>query len=359
MKHVKLPGSRVVKTGVSIFVTAWICVLLDWPPVFAVITAIVTIEPTVSDSIKKGIVRFPASAIGSAYAVFFISLFGNSPLTYTLAAVFTIVTCFKFKLHAGLLVATLTAVAMVEVIHSNFLISFFIRLGTTTTGLVVSTVVNMFVLPPDYTKEIARKIKALRKKTGIAVEKVFAEILADNRNNLQETEVELINQLVINGRQIETLIRFQSEETRYHPLVGTEKEQFQIAQDHLVQLQLILYHVDNLIYTPLNDLSWTSEERTLIMRAVSSLAYSLQNKTNYTPAKHQQQLKALTEIFWEDNEEITKTNKKHPTNFPPELIILYELVTIYNLVEKYYNKPQQEPDAFRAGAEKLKSEEPN
>src|SRR5699024_8016585 len=89
MKLFKLAGSRIVKTCVSIFITAWICILLDWPPVFAVITAIVTIEPTVSDSIKKGIVRFPASAIGSAYAVLFISLFGNSPLTYTLAAVFT------------------------------------------------------------------------------------------------------------------------------------------------------------------------------------------------------------------------------------------------------------------------------
>ncbi|MDY0393390.1 aromatic acid exporter family protein [Virgibacillus halophilus] len=74
---------------------------------------------------KKGIIRFPASAIGSAYAVIFISLFGSTPLTYMLAAVLTIATCFKLKLHAGLLVATLTAVAMVEVIHSNYFLAFF------------------------------------------------------------------------------------------------------------------------------------------------------------------------------------------------------------------------------------------
>ncbi|HLR40472.1 MAG TPA: aromatic acid exporter family protein, partial [Virgibacillus sp.] len=170
-------GGRVVKTGVAIFLTAWICELLHWPPVFAVITAIVTIEPTVSDSIKKGVIRFPASAIGSAYAVFFISLFGNSPITYTLAAVFTIATCFKLKLHAGLLVATLTSVAMVEVIHGNYLVSFFIRLGTTTTGLLVSTLVNMFILPPDYTKEIVKNVQTIGKKTGITIAKVFRDIL--------------------------------------------------------------------------------------------------------------------------------------------------------------------------------------
>ncbi|MFB4169899.1 aromatic acid exporter family protein [Virgibacillus sp. JSM 102003] len=339
MKHFNFPGSRVVKTGVAIFITAWICVLLEWPPVFAVITAIVTIEPTVSDSIKKGLIRFPASAIGSAYAVLFISIFGNSPLTYSLAAVFTIATCFKFKLHAGLLVATLTAVAMVEVIHSNYLISFFIRLGTTTTGLIVSTAVNMFVLPPDYTKDIIQKIQQIRKKTGVVIEEVFRDILEEKDKEIETIDQKQVDQLDKTIHQTETLIRFQREETKYHPLVGTEKAQFQSAQDHLFRLRLIHYHIDNLINTPLKTISWSKEERTDILKAVSELSYSLQNKTNYTSAKHHKQLKQLTEIFWDDNEEITKNSDSHPTTFPPELIILYELVSIYNLVERYYKKP--------------------
>src|SRR5690625_4862712 len=88
-------------------------------------------------------VRFPASAIGSFYAVLFIALFGNSPITYTLAASLTIITCFRLRLHAGLLVATITAVAMIEVVYDNYFMSFLIRLGTTTIGIVVSTLVNM------------------------------------------------------------------------------------------------------------------------------------------------------------------------------------------------------------------------
>lgn len=340
MKHFNFPGSRVVKTGVAIFITAWICVLLEWPPVFAVITAIVTIEPTVSDSIRKGIIRFPASAIGSAYAVFFISIFGNSPLTYSLAAMFTIATCFKFKLHSGLLVATLTAVAMVEVIYSNYLISFFVRLGTTTTGLIVSTAVNMFVLPPDYTKDIIQKIQEIRKRTGAVIEAVFRDVLEEKDNEIETTDQEQVDQLEKAIHQTETLIRFQKEETKYHPLVGTEKVQFQSAQNHLFRLRLIHYHIDNLINTPLKTISWSREERTIILKAISELSYSLQNKANYTSAKHHKQLKQLTEIFWDDNEEITKNNDVHPTTFPPELIILYELVSIYNLVEKYYKKPQ-------------------
>ncbi|WP_163970477.1 aromatic acid exporter family protein [Oceanobacillus halotolerans] len=337
MKLFHIAGSRVVKTAVAIFVTAWLCELLNWPPVFAVITAIVTLEPTVSDSIKKGLVRFPASAIGSAYAVLFIALFGDSPLTYTLAAVFTIVTCYRLKLHAGLLVATLTAVAMVEVIHSNYFISFVIRLGTTTIGLIVSSVVNMFILPPDYTENIVKNIQRIGKRTGITIQKVFRDILEDKPEE-NNAERKLMDQLDRKIHQTETLIRFQREESKYHPLAGHEKSKFQHAQEQLRRLRLIQYHLDNLVNTPLKTNTWTSEEKSLILHAVTELAQGMQQQSYYNPAKHQQQLKQLTELFWEDNEEITKKNDVHPTTFPPELIILYELLSIYNLVTQYYRE---------------------
>lgn len=56
-------GPRTLKTAFAVFLSAMICKALGFPVVFAVITAIVTLEPTASDSIKKGMVRFPASAI--------------------------------------------------------------------------------------------------------------------------------------------------------------------------------------------------------------------------------------------------------------------------------------------------------
>ena len=157
----RLPGHRIVKTAVAVCVTAFICIWLHWPPVFAVITAIVTLEPTVKDSIQKGIIRFPASAIGSFYAVLFISLFGNTAITYTLAATLTIITCYRLNLHAGLLVATITSVAMIEVIHDNYMMAFFIRLGTTSIGLIVSTLVNMFIFPPNYQKIIEQNLQQI------------------------------------------------------------------------------------------------------------------------------------------------------------------------------------------------------
>ncbi|WP_174614207.1 aromatic acid exporter family protein [Virgibacillus ihumii] len=335
MTRFKIAGSRTVKTGLSVFVTAWICVLLDWPPVFAVITAIVTIEPTVSDSIKKGIVRFPASAIGSAYAVLFISLFGNSPLTYTLAAVMTIATCYRLRLYAGLLVATLTAVAMVEVIHSNYLISFFIRLGTTTTGLLVSTVVNLIIFPPDYTDEITRKLQQTAKQTGIVIRKVYQNILGNQ--NVTDNNVEhASDQLDTIIHSAEKLVRFQTEESKYHPLAGSDKQKFDHAEKQLIRLRLIHYHARNVIRLPSTTITWTDEERSIIFQAVDKLSDALIHKNTYNAAMHQKHLKQITEIFW-------KVDKRIPgetTNFPEEYVMLYELVSIYNLAANYHKKPQ-------------------
>lgn len=334
-------GDRVIKTGISVFITAVICVWLNWPPVFAVITAIVTIEPTISDSVKKAIIRFPASVIGSAFAVFFIALFGNSPITYTLAAVLTIWTCSKLKLHAGLLVATLTAVAMVEVIHSNYFISFLIRLGTTTTGLLVSTIINIVIFPPDYRDDIANNIRNIGKRAGTILEKAFQNILYD-LNEERKNDKSMIRQLNKNIKKTEELIRFQSEEAKLHPLVRGNKSQFRSAKKQLDFLHTLDYHLDNLIYMPIKTISWSDFERDLIMEAVKNLAKSLQRPRNYDPNKHQEQLKQITELFWEDNEKITNRSETHPTKFPPELIILYELVTIYNIVDGFYNPDHAE-----------------
>ena len=60
----------------------------------------------------------------------------------------------KLRLHAGTLVATLTAVAMIPITANHYFTAFLIRLATTSTGIIVSTLVNFFIFPPHYTKMI-------------------------------------------------------------------------------------------------------------------------------------------------------------------------------------------------------------
>ena len=44
----KIIGARTIKTGLATFLTALFCLALNLNPIFAILTAIVTIEPTAS-----------------------------------------------------------------------------------------------------------------------------------------------------------------------------------------------------------------------------------------------------------------------------------------------------------------------
>ena len=336
MRSFHFNGSRILKTGLAIFLTAVICEWLNWPPVFAVITAIVTIEPTVSDSIKKGIVRFPASAIGSAFAVLFITFFGNSPITYTLAAVATILVCYRLNLHAGLLVATLTAVAMVEVIHSNYLFAFFIRLGTTTVGLLVSTAVNMLVFPPDYRQDILTNIQRISERAGTLLEQTFRKNLYEAPES-RSGDHQHVKQLTKEIRKTETLIHFQRKESALYPWIKDKEAELLTAERQLLFLHNLEFHLGTLLFVPRQETTWTTVERDTIMQAVAELANDLKHSIDYDPEKHRSQLKKVTDLFWDDNKVITASEDRHPSQFPPEFIILYELITIYDLVDQFYD----------------------
>ncbi|WP_058306667.1 FUSC family protein [Gracilibacillus massiliensis] len=326
----RLFGRRVIKTALAVFLTSLICEWIGWPPVFAVITAIVTIEPTVAASIKKGIVRFPASAIGSAYAVFFIFLFGDSPITYTLAALFTIITCYRLGLHAGLLVATLTSVAMIEVIHTNFFYSFFIRLGTTTIGLLVSTLVNMFILPPNYTKKIMTNINDLLKQTGEELEIILKQVIGKGELTSKKTEIDRRFSTLKNTLdQTDKLLHFQSDESKYHRLDARTKSVFEYEQKNLTRLRLIHYHIGNLINMPIQQVCWSKQECDDIVQMVETLVDFMKYPDHYKASAYRQQVKKLMNQFWESKKPNEDANH---TLFTPEVIILYELLSIYNIV---------------------------
>ena len=134
-------------------------------PIFAILTAIVTIEPTAKASIKKGYKRLPATVIGALFAVVFTYIFGDqSPLSYALAATFTILVCTKFNLQVGTTVAVLTSVAMIPGIHEAYYFNFFSRLLTALIGLVTAGLVNFIILPLNIINNLKTNYQCLRKK---------------------------------------------------------------------------------------------------------------------------------------------------------------------------------------------------
>ncbi|GGE28712.1 UPF0421 protein [Pullulanibacillus camelliae] len=322
-------GSRILKSCLAAFVTALICEALDWPPLFAVMTAIVSIENTSVDSVKKGMIRFPASAIGAAFAMFFEGLFGRGALTYGFSASLTLIACFKLKLYDGMVVAVLTAVAMIPATYGHYLDSFIIRLGTTLTGIAVATGINYFILPPNYQKVIDRKTEELTEEATRILRTVLESHKNGSRMRLRHLYQECTKTLEFTFR----LVHFQRSEWRYHRHHMQEVRDITFYQRRLEQLQKIMYHLGNLIYAPVDLGVFTAQDQELLRRFIEGLAHHLKEAPNQKMGEtaFDAVLGQVDELYSRTKQEQNKTADGH-YHLTPKLMIVYELLSIYEII---------------------------
>ncbi|WP_423409182.1 aromatic acid exporter family protein [Heyndrickxia sp. MSNUG] len=326
LKKINFVGGRVLKTGIAVFLTALICELLDWPPMFAVITAIVTIEPTAADSIKKAYVRFPASAIGAAFSVVFNFAFGHSPITYMLVAVATIIVCHRLHLEDGALVAVLTGVAMVSTVNDHYMSSFFIRLGTTLTGLTVSTLVNLLMIRPDYSNTIQFKIQQLILETGNLIEMRGEEIV--KHHPLHPVTKSDFRRILKNVEGIETLCRYQKQEWKLHAFSRKDMREFHYEYKKLTLLRQIHYHVGNLLAIPSIQLE---KEKTIVITRMSKSIKSTLHHPDFKIDDHHEALSGeLLKLFKKEVE--ARDESAH--RFSYANVIYYEFLSIHDLLEE-------------------------
>lgn len=265
-------GARTLKTGLATFLTALFCLLLNLNPIFAILTAIVTIEPTAKASIKKGYKRLPATIIGALFSVLFTFLLGDgNALTYALSATFTIVLCTKLNLHVGTTVATLTAMAMIPGIHEAYLYNFFSRLLTAMIGLVTAALVNFIILPPKYYDQVNDSIN----KTETEMYQLFNERVKQllmgkySANNAYKR----LSALMRLTQKIETLLTYQKDELGYHKHRDDEWIQIKSLTTRAHTNRLFITHLSNIVYLPKDtNIKFTQEERLAILYIAESIS---------------------------------------------------------------------------------------
>ncbi|MED1600561.1 aromatic acid exporter family protein [Alkalihalophilus marmarensis] len=339
MKKITIPskfiGGRIIKTGVAVFITALICQFLNLPVAFAIVTAIVTIEPTAADSIRKGLQRFPASLIGTAISLTIIYFFGQSPLSYTLAAVLTITACVKLKLEAGTLVATLAAVAIVPTVEGNYLLTFLERAGTTTIALFISTVVNVSIFPPKFFRMIEIRNRMLFKDTADLLSQKGKDLLGpDFDRKKSKKQYEQVAKEIERSLQ---LCQYQLEEWKFHRHSIEEMRRFHLEQKKLQLLQQVLYHLNGLFVTKLHTHYLEEKQKDLLSFTFLSLSCALKDPSQPISNEHFERIKQLDNEFWHlrsKTDADAETVKKYHHHFSPETVVLFSLLSIHDILEE-------------------------
>lgn len=321
---IRFIGARIIKTGLATFLTALICMALNLNPIFAVITSIVTVEPTAKASLKKAFVRFPASILGAFIAVISTYFFGESPLSYSLAATVTIFVCYQLKLLDGMLVAAITAVAMVPVIHDAFVYNFISRLATTTIGLTTAGLVNFIILPPKYITQIENINKNMERRIlEIYINRLKELLIGEYESNISMKQMTSLQQ---SATKIEQLIKYQKEEYDYHRTKKESKAYIRKVEMSYHTNRLLNAHLLNLIYLPEKTfVVFTENER----RAISNLIISYNDLLNHK--EFQKQKKSAS---------ILKNSVKGLDEFDENQIkshIIYEILMINRIINDRFS----------------------
>ncbi|WP_184663914.1 FUSC family protein [Texcoconibacillus texcoconensis] len=327
-----LIGARIIKTGIAVFLTSMICLTLNLPAIFAVVTAIVTIEPTAYDSLRKGLIRLPASGLGAMFAVFNVYIWGEAAISYTLAAVLTIFSCQILRLQAGTLVATLTAVAMIPDIQEPYLLSFLTRLSTTTIGLVVSATVNFFILPPKYTPMISKHLQTSFRQASHVIHETTDRIFTRKNSDyptLSETYIEFRRSI----EKINDLALFQEKEWHYHTVKRSELKRFNHLKEIITSMQKVVLHLGNLQYLHkpiyLNDEEQKTVEEVVLLlstmmedpnKSFSDYDYYVMNDLNHHLQFAYQQ----------------KINPQDHHYFSDRTVLFYELLSLHDALEELH-----------------------
>lgn len=316
-------GRRVIKTGLAVLTTASICQLLHLSPTFAVITAIVTTEPTVADSIRKGVIRLPAAALGAIFALTATTVLGQHAISYALVAMLTIIVCSKLQFDTGTLVATLTAVAMIPDTTNHALFDFASRVSATSIGIFVSTLVNFVILPPKFGPLLVEKVDSLFKRTAKDFYSMLEMHLSTQSEPNQNVSLLSIHEELIKAYQ---LAHYQDDESQYRSSSEYEQRSFDYLHKKLDYLQLSLYHIGKIAHLKVNQ-PLTNREIKLILVVIHSLHSILHDHYHQITSTHLtsiEQLKALKIVHQSSNSFIFKLCH--------ELLSLHDVVTELSLL---------------------------
>ncbi|MCP8970968.1 FUSC family protein [Ectobacillus ponti] len=154
-------GARILKTGIAITLALYAGILLGLPsPVFAGISAVFAVQPSVYRSYLTALEQLQANVIGAIFAIGFLLAFGNNPFIIGLTAVLVIALALKFRLENTIPIALVTVIAIMDYTGTGFFGFAFSRFITIMLGILAASLVNMVFMPPRYETKLYHRLEA-------------------------------------------------------------------------------------------------------------------------------------------------------------------------------------------------------
>lgn len=153
-------GARVIKTGIAVSLTMYLCKWLQLEPAFfGAVSAVVNMQPSIFLSLKtsKDQVLVHLIAVGTGLAFGYLA--GGTPLMMGIVSILLILTYIRLGLSSGISMGVVAAVFVMGSGQDLFLQNAFNRIGVVFVGLSSAMVVNLLLWPPRYSRLLKEKLR--------------------------------------------------------------------------------------------------------------------------------------------------------------------------------------------------------
>ena len=170
-------GMRTIKTTFAVFISILIAQILGLrSPFFTGIAAIIAMQTSVSESLNVGKDRMQGTILGAIVSLLFSLVAPENPLFIGIGILIIIYICNILELKESTQLSTIVFLSIILNYEEGGRIAYALyRILDTLIGLIIGTLINYFILPPDIENTLTANIEKLYLYSKDIIEAVLCE----------------------------------------------------------------------------------------------------------------------------------------------------------------------------------------
>lgn len=153
-------GARVIKTGIAVAITMFLCKFLGLEPAFfGAVSAVINMQPSIFLTIRAARDQILIHILGVTAGFFFGYFLGVNPFSAGLIVMLLIPIYIKLKLNSGITMGIVAALFVLSSSTEEFFVHALARTGVIFVGLGSAMLINVLLWPPRYEKVLKETLR--------------------------------------------------------------------------------------------------------------------------------------------------------------------------------------------------------
>lgn len=203
-------GARVIKTGIAVAITMFVCKLLALEPAFfGAVSAVINMQPSIFLTFRAAQDQILVHVLGVVAGFFFGYIFGVTPMSAGLIVILLIPLYIKLRLHGGITMGIVAALFVLSASTEEFLVHALARTAVVFVGLGVAMLINVVLWPPRYTRLLKEKLRESNEAAVLYFCRAVQEYVALDRDEpaLDREQAKRVHKLNKEARELLELMR--------------------------------------------------------------------------------------------------------------------------------------------------------